>query len=87
MQSAADAIFLPLLGVALLMFLIAGIIWLFLGHGIDKLKNPEEWRNAGSSGERILYNSLRNKIHVPDNQILRNVYIPTENGKTSEIDL
>lgn len=27
------------------------------------------------------------KFHVPENQILRNVYIPTLNGKTSEIDL
>ena len=87
MQSAVNAITLPLLGVALLVFLIAGLLWLFLDHGTDKLKNPEEWRNAGSSGEQIIYNTLRNKLHVPDNQILRNVYIPTGNGKTSEIDL
>ena len=30
---------------------------------------------------------LRDKVHIPENQIFRNVYIPTKNGKTSEIDI
>ncbi len=67
---------------------VAGILcWLFFDHGIDKIKHPEEWKDAGSSGERILYNSLIKQYDVPEKQILRNVYIPTKNGATSEIDL
>ncbi len=69
------------------MFLVAGLIWLFGCQGIDKLKHPEEWKDAGNSGERIVYNTLVNKLNIPENQILRNVYIPTKDGKTSEIDL
>lgn len=71
----------------LALFVLAFLIWLFGDHGIDKIKNPEEWKDAGSAGEQIIYTALRNKIHVPDNQILRNVYIPTDDGKTSEIDI
>lgn len=73
--------------IVLLLFVIAILIWLFGDHGIDKIKNPEEWKDAGSSGEQIVYTTLRDKIHVPENQILRNVYIPTSNGKTTEIDI
>ena len=69
------------------MFLVAGLIWLFGCQGIDKLKHPEEWKDAGNSGERILYNTLIKKFSIPENQIFRNVYIPIKNGKTSEIDL
>ncbi|MBQ8996589.1 NERD domain-containing protein [Candidatus Saccharibacteria bacterium] len=69
------------------LFVLAGIIWLFQNNGLDKLKHPEEWKTAGSSGERIVYNMLIKKFHIPENQILRNVYIPTGNSKTSEIDL
>lgn len=71
----------------LAIFATAGLIWLFWCHGIDKIRYPEEWKNAGSSGERIIYKTLVKKFHIPENQILRNVYIPTENNKTSEIDL
>ncbi len=53
----------------------------------DRFKNPEEYKDAGSAGERIIYTTLRDKIHIPEKQILRNVYIPTADGKTSEIDL
>ena len=76
-----------LLTITLALFAAAILLWLFGDHGIDKLKNPEEWKDVGSSGEQITYISLRDKIHVPEKQILRNVYIPTVDGKTSEIDL
>ena len=67
--------------------LLVAVIWLFDCHGIDKIRHPEEWKNQGSSGERIIYRTLVDQIHVPENQILRNVYIPTTDGKTSEIDI
>lgn len=35
-------------------FVVAILIWLFASHGIDKIKHPEEWQTAGSSGERIV---------------------------------
>ena len=72
---------------AILLFVIAGLIWLFGCHGLDKIKHPEEWQTAGSSGERIIYNTLITKFGIPERQILRNVYVPTKTGKTSEIDL
>ncbi|MBR3320019.1 NERD domain-containing protein [Candidatus Saccharibacteria bacterium] len=73
--------------VAILPFIIALMIWLFRNHGIDRIKNPKEWQTAGSSGERILYNTLRKELKIPESQILRNVYIPAKTGKTSEIDI
>lgn len=78
---------IPLAIGAVLLFVVAGFIWLFFCHGIDKIRHPEEWRTKGSSGERIIYRTLVDDSHVPENQILRNVYVPTEDGKTSEIDL
>ncbi len=81
---------LPFLLVAIGLFVLAGFIWLFFNHGIDKIRHPEEWKDQGSSGERIIYRTLvdqihvpENQIHVPENQILRNVYVPTADGKTS----
>lgn len=71
----------------ILLFAIAGLIWLLACHGFDKLRYPEEWKDAGKSGEQILYRTLIDQVHVPENQILRNVYIPTTDGRTSEIDL
>ena len=68
-------------------FVIALLLWLFGCHGIDRIRHPEEWRDEGKSGEQIIYKTLISKFHVPENQILRNVYIPTKDGKTSEIDL
>lgn len=41
----------------------------------------------GDVGEQIIYDTLVKKYGVPKNQILRNVYIPTKNGKTTEIDI
>ena len=76
-----------LVAVAIVMFVVAGLLWLFPGHGLDMLRHPEEWKDLGKSGEQIAYITLINKIHVPGNQIFRNVYIPTADGKTSEIDL
>lgn len=77
----------PMITLAVLLFLACGIIWLFFNHGIDKIRHPEEWRDAGSSGERILYNTLTKKFDISENQLLRNVYVPIKTGKTSEIDL
>lgn len=59
----------------LLTFLIL-VLWLFFNHGIDKLKHPEEWQDAGTAGERILYTTLVKQFKIPENQIFRNVYIP-----------
>ncbi len=73
--------------IAIFFAILIGLTWLFYCHGLDKLKHPEEWKTAGSSGERIVYNTLVKNFHIPESQILRNVYIPTGNGKTSEIDL
>lgn len=78
---------IPLAAAAVALFIIAGLIWLFACHGIDRLRHPEEWQDEGKSGEQIVYRLLVDKIHVPENQILRNVYVPTEDGKTSEIDI
>jgi hypothetical protein len=63
------------------------IVWLFFDHGVDKLRNRNEWKNPGISGERTLYLNLTDKLHIPEKQILRNVYIPNGKGGTSEIDL
>lgn len=73
--------------IAVILFLMAGIIWLFFDNGIDKIKHPEEWKDAGVSGERIIYNTLVHKVGISEKQILRNVYVPIKNDKTSEIDL
>ena len=78
---------IPLAAAAVALFIIAGLIWLFACHGIDRLRHPEEWEDEGKSGEQIIYRLLVDKIHVPESQILRNVYVPTEDGKTSEIDI
>jgi len=87
MASLLDALlpYFALMTIAL--FVVAVLIWLFPCHGLDMLRHPEEWKDLGKSGEQIAYITLTNKIHVPKNQILRNVYIPTADGKTSEIDL
>ena len=78
---------IPLGLIAAGMFIVAGLIWLFFNHGIDKIRHPEEWKDTGKSGEQIIYRTLIDQIHVPENQILRNVYVPTSGGKMSEIDL
>ncbi|MGN1312595.1 MAG: nuclease-related domain-containing protein [Candidatus Nanosyncoccaceae bacterium] len=87
MQSLSLALISGVLPLAIVLFALAAIIWLFFNHGIDKLRHPEEWKDAGKSGEQIVYRVLVDKFHVPEAQILRNVYIPTSDGKTSEIDL
>ena len=87
MEQLASTVMPYLVATAATLLIVAGLIWLFADHGIDKLKNPKEWKDAGSSGEQIIYTTLRDKIHVPENQILRNIYVPAEKGKTSEIDL
>lgn len=87
MQFLSLALISGMLPLAIALFALAAILWLFFNHGIDKLRHPKEWTDAGKSGEQILYRTLVDKFHVPENQILRNVYIPTSDGKTSEIDL
>lgn len=78
---------IPFVVTAVVLFIVAGLIWLFAYHGIDKIRHPEEWTDEGKSGEQIIYRTLIDQIHVPENQVLRNVYVPTADGKTSEIDL
>ena len=78
---------IPFAITAVVLFIVASLIWLFACHGIDKIRHPEEWTDEGKSGEQIIYRTLIDQIHVPENQVLRNVYIPTADGKTSEIDL
>lgn len=87
MNQAILQLCLPFLIAAIVLFVLAVLIWLFFNHGIDKIRHPEEWKDQGSSGERIIYRTLVDQIHVPENQILRNIYVPTADGKTSEIDL
>lgn len=72
---------------ALIFAILILLAWGFLCHGFDQLRHPNEWKNTGSSGEQIVFLTLTKKLHIPENQILRNVYIPTKNGKTSEIDI
>ena len=87
MNEAIMQMTIPFAITAVVLFIVAGLIWLFACHGIDKIRHPEEWTDEGKSGEQIVYRTLIDQIHVPENQILRNVYIPTADGKTSEIDL
>ena len=86
-NQVASQLMVPAIIIAVCIFAFAGLFWLFYCHGIDKLKHPEEWTDNGKSGERIMYRTLVDENGVPENQILRNVYIPTKGGKTSEIDL
>lgn len=72
-------------GVSLM--ILIGLVWLILVRGFNKIRHQKEWRTAGSSGERSIYLTLIREIGVPKNQIFRNVYVPTKNGGTSEIDL
>ena len=54
------------------MFFIVIIIAFIVGlYNSDRFKNPEEYKDAGSAGERIIYTTLRDKIRVPERQILR----------------
>ena len=72
---------------AIFFFVLTGLILAFYCRDIDRIKHPKERESAGESGERTLYNTLVKKIHIPENQIFRNVYIPTSDNRTSEIDL
>lgn len=87
MNEAIMQMTIPFAITAVVLFIIAGLIWLFACHRIDKIRHPEEWTDEGKSGEQIIYRTLIDQIHVPENQILRNVYVPTADGNTSEIDL
>ena len=80
-------VFLLLPLISIILFVIIIVVFIFSVYSSDRFKNPEEYKDTGSAGERIFFTTLRDKIHVPEKQILRNVYIPTANGKTSEIDI
>lgn len=67
--------------------IICFVVWLIWGNGIDKLKHPIEWKDKGSSGEQTYYLTLIKKFKIPEETILRNVYVPTSSGGTSEIDI
>lgn len=68
----------------LAMMVFGFLYWLFNG-GHDRIKHPEEYKTKGSTGEQAAYLALL-KCGVPKNQIIRNVYIPTDKG-TTEIDM
>ncbi len=85
MAGAVTTMMFFLLPFAILLLFIAFILWIVFNS--DRFKNPEEYKTKGSSGERIIYKTLMEKFHVPERQMLRNVYIPTTNGETTEIDL
>lgn len=80
---------IKLIIIFLLVFVVILILalayWLNSG-GSDRLEHPEEYRTKGSAGERTVYLTLVKNFGVPENQILRNVYIPTDRG-TTEIDM
>ena len=77
----------PFIPLTIAFFVLAGLLWLFFHHGIDKLRHPHEWRDKGSSGEQMIYLMLTKKFHIPEKQILRNLHIPKASGGTTEIDL
>ncbi|MBQ6127592.1 NERD domain-containing protein [Candidatus Saccharibacteria bacterium] len=60
---------------------------MFFYHDFDKNIDPEEWKDAGRSGERILYKTLHRRYGIPEEQIFRNVYVPNKKGQDAEIDL
>lgn len=72
---------------AAVLFLLALTAWLVFNYRFDKILHPREWKSAGISGEQILYNTLIHQLKIHERQILRNVYIPTSDNKTSEIDI
>ena len=61
---------IPLAAAVVALFIIAGLIWLFACHGIDRLRHPEEWKDEGKSGEQIVYRLLVDKIHIPELRLL-----------------
>ncbi len=86
MWTLTKGLAIPLFGILVVMAIFIFIYWLFAGDGIDKLKHPEEYKNKGMRGERSMYLQLVQKYHIPENQLFRNVYIPTDKG-TTEVDL
>lgn len=73
--------------IALFVVFICIAIWFLFYHGVDKILHPEEWKDAGHSGERILYKTLHRKYGIPEEQKFRNVYVPNKKGQDAEIDL
>lgn len=52
----------------------------------DRIFHHGEYASLGQNGERHLYRELK-KLGVPPDRMFRNVYVPLENGKTTEIDI
>ena len=76
-----------LIGSAMLVLVMCVAVWFLFCHGLDKILHPEEWKDAGRSGERILYKTLHRKYGIPEEQMFRNVYVPNKKGQDAEIDL
>lgn len=51
---------------------------------IDVLKNNEEYKDIGSTGEQLTYRAL---YYYFEDKLFRNVYLRDEKGKLTEIDL
>lgn len=68
-----------------LLIIIVFVLFLFRKYIADYINNPDEYRDKGSTGERLLYMNLRTRF--PEKNILRNVYLHRENGKLTEIDI
>lgn len=82
----ADGLLLLITAMLIFAFVIVVVILTTLNNNKDRLEHPEEYRDAGSAGERVIYNTLVKQYNIPEQQILRNVYIPIGNDKTTEID-
>lgn len=67
-------VFLLLPLISIILFVIIIVVFIFSVYSSDRFKNPEEYKDTGSAGERIIFTTLRDKIHVPEKQILRNVF-------------
>lgn len=77
----------PILLAIAVMLVVAVLVWLLFGDGIDKIRHPAEWKNKGAAGERVAWLSLVDRYHIPEGKIFRNVYVPIDNGRTTEIDI
>lgn len=87
MTDFAVAVSWPILLAGGIMLVAAVLVWLLCGHGIDKLKHPDEWSSKGSAGERAVWLTLTKKYHIPEDRIFRNVYVPIGRNRMTEIDM
>lgn len=84
----AIVIIAPLIALAAYIVLLLKREQLTFSDLWDMLRNRNEYKTSGQSGERFLYRELL-KLGISESQIFRNVYIPVLNkpGKTTEIDI